>query len=321
MVERRAVQRTTLRVLRSVPRKILLSTGYANYHTYQSTALHPLKFLDVSLKQGLSDGRAHFYLAGRVAAAESYLVQRFGSKEKAIRGIGWSKRAGAAYSATDAAAHDERDPKSHVHTMGLAIDIDPSVNPYTMPKGDGPAAGWITWFYTTGFEMGHHLGFGGDALNLVSLLDEGKHMSSEELHEHMLASSHSFAKVVEMSELSDDEITAALERAGYKGGGGKNEIPYLLKEWFHSAKKMFHDEKGGRKFHETMTESKELIVALRDAAGLNWGGTEMSAGQNGDFMHFDCRNDEFGNKVFQAGYHAQTARKAKLAAEKKAERK
>jgi hypothetical protein len=38
-------------------------------------------------------------------------------------------------------------------------------------------------------------------------------------------------------------------------------------------------------------------VALRDVAGLAWGGTEMSTIQNGDFMHFDCRNDEFGKAV------------------------
>ena len=112
--------------------------------------------------------------AARISAAENYLLQRFGSVEKAISGTGWSKRAGAAYAATDAAAHDENNPKSHMHTMGLAIDIDPAVNPYTMPKGDGPAADWLTWFYTTGFEMGHRLGFGGDALNLNSLLAEGQ---------------------------------------------------------------------------------------------------------------------------------------------------
>jgi hypothetical protein len=66
-----------------------------------------------------------------------------------------------------------------------------------------------------------------------------------------------------------------------------------------------------------MTESKELVVALRDAAGLNWGGTEMSMGQNGDFMHFDTRNDGLGGKIYQAGYEAQKARKKDLAAKAK----
>jgi hypothetical protein len=289
--------------------------GYADYDTYRETSLHNVTFLGVSLKQGFSDGRAHPLLASRVAAAEAYLIQRFGSQEQAIKGTGWSKRAGAAYSATSKEAHDPTNPKSHMHTMGMAIDIDPNVNPYTMPKGDGASGDWIYWFYTTGFELGKRLGFGGDALNLQSLYAEGKNMSSEELHDHMLASSKSFARTVEMSEKSDDEIKAALLAAtpAYK----ESEIPQLIEKWFHPAKKIYHNAKGDRKFHETMTESKELIVALRDAAGLNWGGTEMDPGQNGDFMHFDTRNDDLGHKVYQAGFNAQRARRAELAKSKK----
>jgi len=135
-------------------------------------------------------------------------------------------------------------------------------------------------------------------------------MSSEELHEHMLASSKSFAKTVEMSEKSDEEIKAALLTAGYHDDASDNGAQKLIESWFHPAKKIFHNKKtGAREFHETMTKSKELLVALRDVAGLNWGGTEMSTGQNGDFMHFDNRNDDFGHKVYQAGYDAQQARK------------
>lgn len=40
------------------------------------------------------------------------------------------------------------------------------------------------------------------------------------------------------------------------------------------------------------------MIALRDVAGLSWGGTEMSARENGDFMHFDCRDTEFGRAVY-----------------------
>jgi len=297
------------------------SIGYADYHTYRTTALKKVTFLDVSLEQGKSDGRAHPLLRSRIEAAEAYLVNRFGSKQAAIQKTGWSKNAGAAYSATDSAAHDPQDPKSHMHTMGMAIDIDPNVNPYTMPKGDGADADWIYWFYVTGFELGHRLGFGGDALDLTSLLNEGQTMSSEELHDHMLASSKSFAQAVELSEKSDEDIKKAMLAGNppYKEGNGDKDIQHLIDKWFHPAKKIFHDQKtGDRKFHETMTESKELVVALRDAGGLNWGGTEMSAGQNGDFMHFDTRNDDLGHKVYKAGYDAQKARKEKLAAEAKA---
>lgn len=47
-----------------------------------------------------------------------------------------------------------------------------------------------------------------------------------------------------------------------------------------------------------MDMSMDLVVALRDVAGLAWGGIEMSHTQNGDFMHFDCRNTDFGQAVY-----------------------
>jgi hypothetical protein len=281
------------------------SVGYASYDEYYASEMKQAKFLDVSLRQGASDGTLHPHMKARLEAAESYLVARFGSKEKAIQGTGFSKRIGGAYH-TKNAAHDAKDPKSHLHTMGLAIDIDANSNPYTMPAGDGAAADWMYWFYETGWELGTKLGFGGDALNLKTIYAEGKNMSSEELHEHMLASSKSFAKTVELSAQSDDDIKAALLRAGYKDDASDKGVKHLIERWFHPAKKIYT---GGRAFHETMTHSKELLVALRDVAGLNWGGTEMSSGQNGDFMHFDNRNDDFGHRVYQAGYDAQQARK------------
>lgn len=46
---------------------------------------------------------------------------------------------------------------------------------------------------------------------------------------------------------------------------------------------------------ESLTNhSQELLIALRDVAGLAWGGAEMSGNENGDFMHIDCRQDNFG---------------------------
>jgi hypothetical protein len=48
-----------------------------------------------------------------------------------------------------------------------------------------------------------------------------------------------------------------------------------------------------------MNHSLDLVVALRDAAGLTWGGTEFSDhGDQADFMHFDCRNDALGKRAW-----------------------
>lgn len=47
--------------------------------------------------------------------------------------------------------------------------------------------------------------------------------------------------------------------------------------------------------------TQEMVIALRDVAGLAWGGAEMSSIENADFMHFDCRLTSFGNSVYDAG--------------------
>jgi hypothetical protein len=47
--------------------------------------------------------------------------------------------------------------------------------------------------------------------------------------------------------------------------------------------------------------TQEMVIALRDVAGLAWGGTEMISIENGDFMHFDCRLTDFGHAVHEAG--------------------
>ena len=65
-----------------------------------------------------------------------------------------------------------------------------------------------------------------------------------------------------------------------------------------SPKPFFKDFMGRDKADSLTTHSEELIVALRDVAGLAWGGTEMSHPVNGDFMHFDCRSDTLGNHLF-----------------------
>jgi hypothetical protein len=39
---------------------------------------------------------------------------------------------------------------------------------------------------------------------------------------------------------------------------------------------------------------RDLVVALRDAAGLAWGAVDFGATESGDVMHFDCRRDGAG---------------------------
>ncbi len=43
---------------------------------------------------------------------------------------------------------------------------------------------------------------------------------------------------------------------------------------------------------------RELVLALRDHAGLAWGAVDFGPRANGDIMHFDCRLDELGRAAF-----------------------
>jgi hypothetical protein len=45
---------------------------------------------------------------------------------------------------------------------------------------------------------------------------------------------------------------------------------------------------------------RELVIALRDVAGLAWGAVDFGANASGDMMHFDCRRDGVGRVVARA---------------------
>ncbi|HEY1555909.1 MAG TPA: hypothetical protein VGF94_13815, partial [Kofleriaceae bacterium] len=67
--------------------------------------------------------------------------------------------------------------------------------------------------------------------------------------------------------------------------------------------KYFHNGFGRSKATKSFTGIHEdLLVALRDVAGLAWGGTEMSSNENGDFMHFDCRETDFGRTIYNKAH-------------------
>ncbi len=52
-----------------------------------------------------------------------------------------------------------------------------------------------------------------------------------------------------------------------------------------------------------MDLDRRLVIALRDVGGLSWGASDFgNGGANGDFMHFDCRYDYSAADV--AAYHA-----------------
>jgi hypothetical protein len=290
--------------------------GFENYKAYHASwGSDPVVFLGVSLGHP-----AHPYLRARVRVAEAYLRNRVKSPsgqpldDAGIRkAIGWNGKGNASY-------HDELDKHMdfvHPHVMGHAIDIDPGQNPYFFDHSIPNADFWVGLLERL-FQYATKL-YGGDALTAGSMLEMSQHMSTEELFPRIKASSQSFAKLIELSvrahqdESPMGEIATSLAHVGYEGDELKKATHEVAK-----ADELFHKQEGRKDAKQATNQSQELVIALRDAAGLAWGGTEMSGIENGDFMHWDCRQTDFGHQVIAAGAAAKkAAAEAKKTAAKK----
>jgi hypothetical protein len=266
------------------------AVGYSSYREYRSSWTS-VRFLGKPLRGGGS-GEGHPYLAERLGVAEAFLRQRHpGENDEAVRrAIGWNGGGNAAYD-------DDLDTRfSHQHTMGLAIDIDPSQNPYIFNEHIGglthEQSMWWIGVFEEMFRIATRL-YGGEPIAPATLLEWSRTSSTEELFQRVQATSEAFARLLALSNRPEPEILSALTSAGYARPEAEATVPAVQR-----AEGYFHGG-GGRQRARSLTNiQQELLIALRDVAGLSWGGTEMSARENGDFMHFDCRDTEFGRAVY-----------------------
>jgi hypothetical protein len=262
--------------------------GYADYATYLSKLL-PTTFLSVPLNTGQGLGLAHPHLQSRLAVAETFLRQRHAgmSDHEVVKAIGWNGKGNASY------AEDTKWGTSHFHTMGLAIDVDVSHNPYLFtgrqdikPKDDDKtkeAKGQNNWWMDM-FEK--HLAyaaklFGGEKISAAVMDRWAQTMSTDELFAHVHEISSSFGKYMDLAKNTDD---AAVLRVFTAAGVPADKAKADLAE-FRKVPHYFHDFYSRGQATGLTTHSQELLVALRDVAGLSWGGAEMSSNENGDFMH------------------------------------
>ncbi len=279
------------------------AVGYANYAAYRG-AFQDVKLLGVSPRKG---SQAHPYLIARLQAAESFLRARHPGKTDAqiVQAIGWNGGLVASYGDDDKSV---KDGMAHMHTMGLAVDIDPAVNPYIFDQsGYAQSAGadGAKWFYDWYHQIFKDAAqvYGGEAIDEKKMVEWSNTMSTEELHARIAQASQSFEKYMALGEKDRETIVATLKGAGFNDAEAQEKAD-ALKGHSGSHKKsiaeIFHSGHGQEKAKGLTTISQDMLIALRDVAGLAWGGTEMSTIENGDFMHFDCRNDSFGQAIFGA---------------------
>ncbi len=220
-----------------------------------------------------------------------------------VKAIGWNGMGNAAY------ADDKKLNKSHFHTMGLAIDIDVSHNPYVftgrqetkktdaddVKKTKADNNWWMDMFEK-------HMAYaakiyGGEKVSAAILNQWAGKMSTDELYAHVAEISKSFKSYMDLAGKNDTEILRTFTTAGIPS----QEAQAVLAE-VKNVPHFFHDFYGRSDAASLTNHSQELLVALRDVAGFAWGGAEMSGNENGDFMHFDCRRDGFGALLQQFNF-------------------
>lgn len=279
----------------------------AGYDSYR--AMHG-QFTNIELL-GLTLGQGLPHLAARVRLADHWLRARHPLdkdnptwKDVAKNKLGWSYSGNAAYgdNVADIGAYGVgngyvRGP--HMHSAGLALDIDVKHNP---------------WVFTGGAMndiMANHLRYaaqlyGGEAITANQLMTWSQEMSTEELYARVDMVSKSLGRYLDLAENgTDDDIEQAfITRARFSPADAKDVVVSVrrfgkksFKDAITHGKRVWQDNMGRGEATGLTTHSLEIVVALRDVAGLAWGGTEMSEGENGDFMHFDCRNEQIGQTI------------------------
>ena len=248
----------------------------------------------------------HPILLARVQAADAWLRRKHAGKsdEKIREDIGWDGKITGPYDT------DPSGGKSHLHTMGLALDIEPGDNPWIFRgKSDRRSAvdkqakgkklesdDWYELFFAICAKM-----YAGAPMTASSLHTMGQERSTEELYASIAGTNEAVKKYLALAKQSDAEIQVELLLHGHAAAGIDKEVAAVKARAgiFHNPDREQADD------DQIMDMSKDMVTALRDAGGLAWGAADISGNENGDFMHFDCRNDGVGRKVINAGQAAQ----------------
>ncbi|HEX4455267.1 MAG TPA: SH3 domain-containing protein [Kofleriaceae bacterium] len=278
--------------------------GYADYLEMQG------QFTDIMLLDHKL-GRGMPHLAQRVALADAFLRQRHPLddqnktwKQVARNKIGWDYTGQGAYGATaneigEKGILNGHAVGPHMHSAGLALDIDVAHNPYVFTGGDmAKGSTGVDPVMTKHLERAAKM-YGGEAVTPETLMAWTRRWSSEELFARVDAASKSLSKYLDLATKDDATITAALKEHGLPADNDSRDSVRRFRDFFKMSS-MGRDQADGLTNH-----SMDMVVALRDVAGLAWGGAEMSERQNGDFMHFDLRNEKIGAEVHQFSLHNQ----------------
>lgn len=242
--------------------------------------------------------KGHPLMITRIQAAEAYLEKKFGLTGSAL---------GKAVGCT--AISDFREPKRPgYHPTGFAFDINAADNPWILTqdgRDEGNQRTADVLERATTF-MGY-----GTALEGKDLKKLREQMTTDELYAHLQASNVALRNY---RMLAGDE---AAIRAQWDMGTADvkaHDVAWWTKRIADDDALLVYQGKDDRTDsnwdHKDasnkgfMTMREELVIALRDVAGLAWGGCDMG-GDSGDMMHFDGRTIGDAEKLVKASKKAK----------------
>jgi hypothetical protein len=264
--------------------------GFASYTAYKAT-WRTASFLHGKV-------RGHPVLTDRVAAADKFLKNKFPGKddETIAAEIGWNG------SIKGSREEGLNDPATHVHAMGVALDVAPSTNPWIFPTSilPGRETGVVRVMKNAQAIFG-----GPDAFSSKDATQMGAQQSTDEIYERMAGSNDAVRRYLALGSLSGAALDGGLADAGVPEGeraAAKDNLKADVGFW--------KSQKGWGKTDGFMDMSRDVVRAMREAGGLAWGATDWG-GEPGDMMHFDARTDAFGKAVYDAGRAVKKSNKAK----------
>lgn len=269
----------------------VIKAGYAGNWKEWTGALLTRDFLGQPIK-----GRPELHK--RLMAAEAYLV----AKEPGLDAKALGKKMGAAGTRSD-----YRRPRKHsssMHSFGVAFDLGIADNPWILgqdPNKDKPEDMRAQANRDTKRVIAHatlFLGYG-EKLSVASLARMGSQTTTDELADRLGSTSDALERYRAMAG-DDAAIAAQYERGSAKVK--KRSLAWWKKTIAKDDKRLkgrgtrTNWDRKGTKNEGFMTYRKELIVALRDIAGLAWGGCDLG-NDSGDMMHWDMRSTDFGGRL------------------------
>ncbi len=249
---------------------------------------------------------AHYELLNRLKAAEAYLELKYPNTAP--------PEIGAKVGCKTINSKRRRPTRRGrgMHQWAMAFDIDIRDNPWILGqkiKGNkiNNAAAKVIKRAAKFMMKGEGLSGGRNRYTRVTKMKRmGAQLTTDELADRLVASNdalHTYRKLAGNREAIREQYERHPENSAVR----KKSLAYWVRRVRRDHRKLIsrrgnwdHRDRPKSTNMGFMSFKKELIIALRDVAGLAWGACDLGI-SNGDMMHWDLRSTPLGGKIREQG--------------------